>query len=100
MRKNEAEGQIFFSIVDRVFFYDEQPSAEPGVAGKIYISDGGRISGTVCDEKGKPFAKADVWADYWDGGGADGTKTDESGNYVIKGLTGGAVKGTGTLTPA
>ncbi|TDA68928.1 MAG: hypothetical protein D9V47_06585 [Clostridia bacterium] len=53
------------------------------------LEPGGTISGTVTDEAGSPIAGADVWADFWDGKWAGGTRTGADGCYTIRGLPGG-----------
>ncbi|MDP6455794.1 MAG: carboxypeptidase regulatory-like domain-containing protein [SAR202 cluster bacterium] len=51
------------------------------------LGGGGAITGTVTkDSDGSPVANVDVFASSYDGGGGNGTRTDGSGNYTIKGL--------------
>ncbi len=65
-------------------------AANPNVAGYNFtLNQGGSITGRVYDDRGNPLANADVWADYWDGGWAGETRTDENGNYTLEGLTAG-----------
>ena len=54
------------------------------------LAAGGSISGKVIrDSDGSPVANADVWADGYDGGGGNGTRTAADGTYTVSGLTAG-----------
>jgi uncharacterized repeat protein (TIGR01451 family) len=54
------------------------------------LTQGGSVTGKVTDDQGNPLANADVWADYYESQDwAGGTRTDNEGNYTIRGLADG-----------
>ena len=54
------------------------------------LGAGGSISGVVLkDSDGSPVPGADVWANSYDGGGGNGTRTAKDGTYTISGLASG-----------
>ena len=72
----------------------EQATAVSVTAGQdspdidFLLSAGGSISGRVLTaDGGTPVTNADVWANSYDCcGGGNGARTDDQGNYVIRGL--------------
>ncbi|MEE8442956.1 MAG: carboxypeptidase-like regulatory domain-containing protein, partial [Dehalococcoidia bacterium] len=54
------------------------------------LSAGGSVSGVVLkDSDSTAVANADVWANSYDGGGGNGTRTASDGSYTISGLAPG-----------
>ena len=65
----------------------------PGDTGGIdfTLGPGGSISGIVTDQgTGQPVADADVWADYPEGGGGNGTRSRADGTFTIPSLAPGS----------